>query len=68
MKREVNSMVNKESPVFISEIREHLEQKILPFWKAVKDNGYGGYFGYVGDDLQLNRKADKGCILNSRIL
>ena len=68
MKREVNSMVNKESPVFISEIREHLEQKILPFWEALKDNAYGGYYGYVGSDLQLNRKADKGCILNSRIL
>lgn len=68
MNREVNSMVNKEPAALISEVCEHLEQKILPFWEALLDNTYGGYYGYVGSDLQLNREADKGCILNSRIL
>ena len=68
MKHEVNSMVNKEPSTLISGIRTHLEQKILPFWEALMDNAYGGYYGYVGSDLQLNRGADKGCILNSRIL
>ena len=61
-------MVNKEPSTLISGIRTHLERKILPFWEALMDNAYGGYYGYVGSDLQLNRKADKGCILNSRIL
>ena len=50
MKREVNSMVNKEPAALISEVREHLEQKILPFWEALSDNTYGGYYGYVGSD------------------
>ena len=57
-------MVNKEPAALISEVCEHLEQKILPFWEALLDNTYGGYYGYVGSDLQLNREADKGCILN----
>ena len=51
-----------------SEIREHLENRILPFWEKLKDEDSGGFFGYMGEDLQVNREAEKGCILNSRIL
>ena len=51
-----------------SEIREHLENTIIPFWKSLKDNRYGGFYGFMDEGLQLDRKADKGCILNSRIL
>ena len=50
------------------EIRAHLEQKILPFWMRLKDDVYGGFYGYMDNDLVLDRTADKGCILNSRIL
>ena len=50
------------------EIREHLEQKILPFWEKLKDDTFGGFFGYMDENLRLEPKADKGCILNSRIL
>ena len=50
------------------EIRDHLERKILPFWTALKDGEYGGFYGYMDNNLLLNRKADKGCVLNSRIL
>ena len=50
------------------EIRNHLEQKILPFWEAMKDGEAGGFYGYMDNHLILNRLADKGCILNSRIL
>ena len=50
------------------EMRAHLEQKILPFWMKLKDDTYGGFYGYMDNYLILNRKADKGCILNSRIL
>ena len=50
------------------EIREHLEQKILPFWEKLKDDAFGGFYGYMDEDLRLEPKADKGCILNSRIL
>ncbi len=51
-----------------TEIQAHLENKILPFWKNLKDDEYGGFFGYMDEDLLTDRKADKGCILNSRIL
>ena len=54
--------------MFIEEIRNHLEQKLLPFWQRLKDDEFGGFYGYMDEALRVNRKADKGCILNSRIL
>ncbi len=51
------------------EVRQHLEEKILPFWQALKDETFGGYYGYMDEaTLTTDRQADKGCILNSRIL
>lgn len=50
------------------EMREHLTKEIIPFWKGLKDEENGGFYGFVGPDLQVDRKAVKGCILNSRIL
>lgn len=50
------------------EIRDTLLNNILPFWKSMKDDEYGGYYGYKSYDLVLDKKAEKGCILNSRIL
>lgn len=49
------------------EIRTHLIEKIIPFWKALRDDENGGYYGWLGYDLKLDKKAEKGCILNSRI-
>lgn len=54
--------------MFISEIKEHLTKDIIPFWRGLKDEEYGGFYGYMGYDLALDKKAVKGCILNSRIL
>ena len=51
----------------INEVREHLVNGIIPFWKSVRDDAFGGYYGYMGYDLALDKKAVKGCILNSRI-
>ena len=51
-----------------SKIRAHLEQKILPFWMSLKDETFGGFYGYMDENLILEKNADKGCILNSRIL
>ncbi|MCI9071283.1 MAG: N-acylglucosamine 2-epimerase [Lachnospiraceae bacterium] len=50
------------------EMRAHLEEKLLPFWKNLKDNEYGGYYGFMDAEGKLDRQAVKGCILNSRIL
>ena len=51
-----------------TEIRQQLEQKILPFWENLKDDSFGGFYGGMDNNLLVNRTADKGCILNSRIL
>ncbi|MDD6292201.1 MAG: AGE family epimerase/isomerase [Lachnospiraceae bacterium] len=50
------------------EIREHLVSAIIPFWKNLRDDENGGYYGYLSYDLKLDKKAEKGCILNSRIM
>ncbi len=52
----------------IREIEAHLKNGIIPFWKGMKDDTYGGFYGYMDYDLHVDRKAVKGCILNSRIL
>ncbi len=51
-----------------NEMKQVLENNILPFWKSMKDEEFGGYYGYMDVDLKLDKQADKGCILNSRIL
>lgn len=52
----------------VGEIRSHLLNGIIPFWKGMRDNEYGGYYGWMDYDLKRDKKAVKGCILNSRIL
>ena len=53
--------------VMKEEIRKELTENIIPFWKSLRDNEYGGYYGYLDYDLKLDKKAVKGCILNNRI-
>lgn len=48
--------------------RAHLKTVILPFWMGLKDDEYGGYYGYVSHDLSVKRDAPKGCVLCSRLL
>lgn len=48
--------------------REMLEQRLLPFWMSLRDEAHGGFYGYMDFDLRLDKEAEKGCILNSRIL
>ena len=45
-----------------------LTGRLLPFWQKLWDEEHGGFYGYMDFDLNLDRKAEKGCILNSRIL
>lgn len=54
--------------MMVEEIRDHLTQKIIPFWKNMRDNENGGYYGYMDYDLAVDKEAVKGCILNSRIM
>ncbi|MCL2034082.1 MAG: AGE family epimerase/isomerase [Oscillospiraceae bacterium] len=50
------------------EAKQMLENQIIPFWQSLQDKEHGGYYGWVSHDLQVNKNAEKGCILNSRIL
>lgn len=50
------------------EIQQELCNHILPFWIGLKDDEHGGYYGYMGTDLVLDKQAEKGGILHSRIL
>lgn len=50
------------------EFKNHLEKDIIPFWNKLKDEEYGGFYGET-DGAGIPRKdADKGVILNNRIL
>ncbi|MBQ3504548.1 MAG: AGE family epimerase/isomerase [Oscillospiraceae bacterium] len=51
-----------------SAAKQHLLTVILPFWKKLRDDAFGGFYGYMDQQLQLDTGAEKGCILNSRIL
>lgn len=52
----------------VKEMKSHVREVLLPFWEGLKDEAQGGFFGYMGYDLSLDKRAVKGCILNSRIL
>ena len=51
-----------------AEARRELVEHIIPFWKGLRDDARGGYVDLVDFDLKRWPEADKGCILNSRIL
>ncbi len=51
-----------------NEMLTHLTDSIIPFWLGLKDTEFGGFYGLLTYDLKLDKKAEKGCILNSRIL
>jgi mannobiose 2-epimerase len=53
--------------MMVDEVKTHLLKDIIPFWKGLRDDVYGGYYGWMDYDLTVDRKAVKGCILNSRI-
>lgn len=42
--------------------------RIYEFWKKLRDEENGGFYGYVGHNLDIDKNAVKGVILNSRIL
>lgn len=54
--------------MLLQEIREHLTRKLIPFWENLIDEENGGFYGYLDYNLHLDKQAEKGCILNSRIL
>ena len=51
------------------EMQDVLENNILPFWlEKMKDDENGGFYGRMDGNNQLHPEAEKGAILNARIL
>lgn len=64
-------MKEKEIPaevrILSEEMTEQLLGTIIPFWRSLRDDKNGGWYGYVSYELETDRESVKGCILNSRI-
>jgi len=46
-----------------------MARHIAPFWsRYAPDEEYGGFRGWITNDLQIDEQAEKGIVLNSRIL
>ena len=51
------------------EMQDVLEKNILPFWmNKMVDNENGGFYGRIDGSGKLHTDAEKGAILNARIL
>lgn len=50
------------------EAKKELTEHILPFWNRLEDTEHGGFYGFMDHDLNLDKNAEKGVILHSRIL
>ena len=50
------------------EVLDCLENNILPFWLKMEDTRRGGFYGQMTGTGQLRTEANRGCILNARIL
>ena len=52
-----------------SEVKDELVTNILPFWMTkMIDSQNGGFYGRIDGSGHVYKEADKGCILNARIL
>ncbi len=52
----------------VSEVKKELEGHIIPFWNSLRDDENGGFYGFMDCNLKLDKTAEKGVILHSRIL
>ena len=52
-----------------SEVKAELIQNILPFWSTkMIDKTNGGFYGRIDGTGKVHPDADKGCVMNARIL
>ena len=52
----------------MDKILDHLKNKIIPFWINLTDHKNGGFYGFMNNDLMLNKQSDKSLISHSRHL
>ncbi|MEQ9303865.1 MAG: AGE family epimerase/isomerase, partial [Marinoscillum sp.] len=53
---------------FVHECQKILSENILSYWTRNMFDPYGGFFGRIDGRGKLHEQADKGVILNTRIL
>ncbi len=54
---------------WLAKIEAELKDNILQFWlEHTIDEENSGFYGFISRDLTVNRQADKGLVLNTRIL
>jgi mannobiose 2-epimerase len=52
-----------------AEVKDELVKNILPFWMTkMIDSADGGFYGRIDGNGSIQKDADKGCVLNARIL
>lgn len=62
-------MGSPEIDTFERRVRDELYGDIIPFWLThAVDDECGGFIGRMSNDLTVDRTADKGLILNARLL
>lgn len=62
-------MVENTLQLLRQQIETELHSDILEFWRAhAVDQELGGFFGYIGKNLTVDRGHDRGSVLYSRIL
>lgn len=60
--------MNQRVTILKQEVKETLTKNILPFWLKMQDKENGGFYGQMRGDGTLVKEANKGGILNARIL
>ena len=62
-------MSKNKLEILKSEVKDELVNNILPFWMTkMIDSRNGGFYGRIDGSGKVYNEADKGCVLNARIL
>jgi len=61
-------MQNINTAVLKDQAQKMVKENILPFWRNMIDKEHGGFYGEADFSGKINKTADKGGVLNSRIL
>jgi mannobiose 2-epimerase len=60
--------MHKKAGILADALRVELTGNILPFWENMTDDIRGGFFGRMTGEGRIDPRADKGAVLNARIL
>ena len=64
----VSAQTKAEMEQLRQEVTDNLTENILPFWMEKTVDPDGGFYGVVMNDGKAADNADKGAVLNARIL